>query len=47
VELATLTLRVTAPSKNVLYVNPIELVGSDLSNLLPGATVTQYPVIAK
>ena len=47
VELATLTLRVNAPAKNVLYVNAVELLGSDLSNLLPGATVTQYPVISK
>ena len=47
VELATLTLRVNAPAKNVIYVNAVELLGSDLSNLLPGATVTQYPVISK
>ena len=47
VELATLTLRVSAPAKNVLFVNAVELVGSDLSNLLPSATVTQYPMISK
>lgn len=47
VELATITLRVSAPAQNVLYVNAVELLGSDLSNLLPGATVTQYPVISK
>ena len=47
VELATLTLRVNAPAKNILYVNAIELLSSDLSNLLPGATVTQYPIISK
>ena len=47
VELATLSLRVNAAAKNLLYVDAIELVGSDLSNLLPGATVTQYPVISK
>ena len=47
VELATLTLRVMAPAKNILYVNAVELLGSDLSNLLPSATVTQYPMISK
>ena len=47
VELATLSLRVNAAAKNILYVDAIELLGSDLSNLLPGATVTQYPVISK
>ena len=47
VELATVTLRVSAPAQNILYVNAVELLGSDLTNLLPGATVTQYPVISK
>ena len=47
VELATLSLRVNAAAKNTLFVDAIELLGSDLSNLLPSATVTQYPVISK
>ena len=48
VELATLSLRVNAPpTKNMIFVDAIELLGSDLSNLLPNATVTQYPVISK
>jgi len=47
IELATLSLRVNAPAKNILYLDAVELLASDLSNLLPGATVTQYPVISK
>lgn len=47
VTLATVRLNVTDAAKNILYFNAVELLGPDLSNLLPTATVTQYPVISK
>lgn len=45
VELATVRFRVVRSGINALFVNAIELLGTDLSNLLPTATFTQYPVI--
>jgi hypothetical protein len=45
VELATVRLRVVTAGINTFYVNAIELLGTDFSDLLPTATATQYPVI--
>jgi hypothetical protein len=45
VELATIRFRVVASGNNTFYVNGVELLGTDFSDLLPTATTTQYPVI--
>lgn len=44
VDLAVVRFRVTRAGVFPLYINAIELIGTDLSNLLPTATFTQYPL---
>ena len=45
VELATVRFRVARSGNNALFVNAIELLAADFTDLLPTATFTQYPVI--
>jgi hypothetical protein len=45
VELAVVRFRVAKSATSAFYVNAVELLGTDFSNLLPTATFTQYPVI--
>ena len=45
VDLAVVRFRVARSGINSLFVNAIELLGTDLSNLYPTATFTQYPII--
>ncbi len=45
VELATIRLRVATSGINTLYLNAVEALGTDFSDLFPTATSTQYPVI--
>ncbi len=44
-ELAVVRFRVAKSTTSAFYVNAVELLGTDFSNLLPTATFTQYPVI--
>ena len=45
VELATIRFRIIKSGLNTFYVNGVELLGIDLSDLLTTASLTQYPVL--
>ena len=45
ISLMVVRFRIVSAGVNVLYLSATELLGADLSNLLPNTTITQYPVI--
>jgi hypothetical protein len=45
VDLAVVRFTAAKSANSMFYLNAVELLGADLSNLLPTATLTQYPVV--